>query len=112
MADDATFLNHNPFDPPKPKTSGAMGIALIIAIAAHAIVGYIIYKKKFELKIRSLLGRRHRRADDQAGGQAAPASAASAAEHAAAAATQAAAASSGERAVGSAYDSASAGSPG
>ena len=53
MAEDATLAHHNPFDAPKPKSSGAMGIAVIIAVLAHAIVGYIIYKKKFELKIKS-----------------------------------------------------------
>ena len=47
-----TLITHNPFDVPPRKRSGAMLIAIVIAVAAHAIVGYMIYKKKFELKIK------------------------------------------------------------
>ena len=52
MAEDITHPVHNPFDAPRPKTNRGFTIAVILAIIAHAVIGFILYKEKFQPKYK------------------------------------------------------------
>lgn len=52
MADDTTLEARSPFDLPPAKRSQGVTIAIVIAILAHGIIGYVLYKQKFQEKYK------------------------------------------------------------
>ena len=52
MAEDITHPGHNPFDPPRPKRSSGMIIALIGALIVHALLGIYLWKSKFHMEYK------------------------------------------------------------
>lgn len=52
MAEDITHPVHNPFDVPKPKGSRGFTIAIVIVFIIHGLLGYVLWKEKFQTKYK------------------------------------------------------------
>ncbi|WP_304167839.1 energy transducer TonB [Phenylobacterium aquaticum] len=52
MAEDITHPVHNPFDVPKPKGNRGFTIAIVIVFLIHALLGYVLWKEKFQTKYK------------------------------------------------------------
>ncbi len=52
MAEDITYIPHNPFDVPKPKPNKWLIVAVTLAVLLHLIIFYVLYKQKFEVNYK------------------------------------------------------------
>jgi protein TonB len=52
MTDTTTHVHRSPFDEPAPQKPKGLIAALIIAVIVHALIGYFIWKNKFEMEYR------------------------------------------------------------
>jgi periplasmic protein TonB len=52
MTDTTTHVHRSPFDEPVKQRPKGLVVALIIAVIVHALIGYFIWKNKFEMEYR------------------------------------------------------------